>query len=205
MDAALIQTRYSFSDDCIPPEVEYESREALFKAINAWAAPRGYAFTVGRSTKERSGKQTITYSGDRSYKAPDILRERKRKTSTRGTGCEFSVLAKESLDKRSWTLRHRAEKRFSIHNHEPSQRPSAHPAHRILSQEDSFQLTTLVNAGIAPKDIRTYLRQNTASVATQQDIYNQIAGVRREVCEGQSSINARANQLDREGFWNRIQ
>ncbi|KHO10962.1 hypothetical protein MAA_11499 [Metarhizium robertsii ARSEF 23] len=28
-----------FPDDCLPPEDEYSSREALYAAINAWAAP----------------------------------------------------------------------------------------------------------------------------------------------------------------------
>lgn len=194
-----------FSDDVLPPEGEYESRDATLKAINAWAAPRGYAFINGRSTKEKSGRQTVTYLCDRRSKPPDTSTQRKRKTTTRATGCEFSVLAKESLDKTTWALKHRSDLRFSSHNHEPSQHPSAHPAHRTFSEGELSQLKNLVTAGIAPKDIRTYIHQNTTSIATQQDIYNRVADVRREVCEGQSSINAFANQLDREGFWNRMQ
>ncbi|KAJ0127948.1 Choline dehydrogenase [Fusarium oxysporum f. sp. albedinis] len=53
-------TILSFTEDCLPPEQEYESRDALFKAINDWAAHRGYAFMTGRSTVEKSGRQTIT-------------------------------------------------------------------------------------------------------------------------------------------------
>jgi hypothetical protein len=40
---------------------------------------------------------------------------------------------------------------------------------------------------------------------TQQDIYNQIATSKRELREGQSSIHALINQLDKEGFWSRMQ
>ena len=83
---------------------EIMTRHALFKSINAWAETRGYAFTTGRSTKERSGKLTITYTCDRSCHSPDISKERHRKTTIRGTGCKFSVLAKESLDKSAWNL-----------------------------------------------------------------------------------------------------
>jgi hypothetical protein len=61
-----------------------------------------------------------------------------------------------------------------------------------------------VNAGIAPKEIQTIVRQS-GSLATRQDIYNRIADVRRDACEGQSPIHALANQLDKEGFWSRIQ
>jgi hypothetical protein len=54
-------------------------------------------------------------------------RERRRKTTTRGTGCQFLVPAKESLDKSTRSLRHRPDKRFSLHNHAPSQ----HPLHTL--------------------------------------------------------------------------
>jgi hypothetical protein len=66
-------------------------------------------------------------------------------------------------------------------------------------------VSTLSNAGVAPKDIRTYIQQNSNSLATQQDIYNQIAVTKRVICEGQSTINALASQLEKEGFWCRIQ
>ncbi|EXK25876.1 hypothetical protein FOMG_17491 [Fusarium oxysporum f. sp. melonis 26406] len=42
-----------------------------------------------------------------------------------------------------------------------------------MSKEHLSQLTGLANAGIAPKEIRTFMRQNTDTIATQQDIYNQ--------------------------------
>ncbi|KAG6989724.1 PKS-NRPS hybrid synthetase [Fusarium oxysporum f. sp. conglutinans] len=198
-------TILSFTEDCLPPEQEYESRDALFKAINDWAAHRGYAFTTGRSTVEKSGRQTITYTCDRSCRPPSSTRERQRKTTTRGTGCKFSVLAKESLDKSRWTLRHRPDTRFSLHSHPPSQHPSAHPIHRKLPEEDQTQLERLANAGIAPRHIRTYLRQYCNSAATQQDVYNCLAATRRKLCEGQTTIHALANQLDEEGFWSRMQ
>ncbi|KAL5606133.1 uncharacterized protein BROUX77_003326 [Berkeleyomyces rouxiae] len=125
----------SFPDDCLPPEQDYDSRDALFKSINSWAVSRGYAFTTGRSTKEKSGRLTITYACDRSCRPPDTSRERQRRTSTRGTECQFSVLAKESLDKSTWSIRHRPDKRFSSHNHPPSENPSAHPGRRRIATE----------------------------------------------------------------------
>lgn len=194
----------SFPSDCLPREADYLSRDALFSSINAWAVTRGYAFTTGKSTKERSGKRTVTYACDRSCRPPSETTERQRKTTSRGTNCPFSVLAKESLDKKTWTLRHRQDPRFSLYNHEPSQCSTAHPVHRKFNDEDTTLLLNLANAGIAPRDIRTYLRHHSASTATQKDVYNRIAAVRREMCAGQSSIHALANHLDEEGFWNRM-
>ena len=136
-----IQTKFpedclaTFPDDCLPPECVYTSREALFASINIWAATRGYAFTTGKSRRTTSGMQRVTYACDRCCRPPDPSRERQRNTTTRGTGCQFSVLAKESSDKIFWSLQHRSEC-FSSHNHPPSARPSAHPMHRRLSKED---------------------------------------------------------------------
>ncbi|KAF6527985.1 hypothetical protein HZS61_008287 [Fusarium oxysporum f. sp. conglutinans] len=89
-----------FPDDAMPPEGQYSSREELVTAINAWAAPRGYAFSVKSSVVTPSGRTRVIYSCDRGAgKAPKVkpAKERKRKTTTRRTGCQFSIAAKESL------------------------------------------------------------------------------------------------------------
>jgi hypothetical protein len=97
---------------------------------------------------------------------PIVSRERQRKTITRTTGCEFSVLAKESNDRSTWTLRHRSDSRFSLYSHELIQDTTAYPILLTLSKEHLSQLTGLAKAGIAPKEIRTYMRQNTDTIAT---------------------------------------
>lgn len=130
----------------LPPEQYYDSREALFVSINTWATTRGYAFIARRSTKEKNGKSTITCACDRSCLSP-ALKERQRKTTTRGIGCPFSVIAKESSDG-GWTLKHRPDRRFSVHNHERSQHPSAHPVHRtgIFSRVYGLPCLHILNA-----------------------------------------------------------
>jgi hypothetical protein len=35
----------------LPPLATYPSKEALFEAIQSWSKPRGYSFTIGRSTR----------------------------------------------------------------------------------------------------------------------------------------------------------
>src|SRR6478735_10516566 len=74
MNVNQSQSPTPFPDDFLPPEGEYESREALFEAINAWAATRGYAFITGRSTKEKTGRRTITYMCDRRRNHPIVSR-----------------------------------------------------------------------------------------------------------------------------------
>jgi len=187
----------TFPDDCLPPEAVYESREALFESINLWAKTRGYAFVTQRSTKEKNGNCTVIYGCNRSYKPPSTSTSHQRRTTTRVTGCPFSIIAKESTSS-GWALKHRPNQRFSKHNHEPSQHPSAHPVHQQLSR-GTAQLAAFSNAGLAPKEIQT-LVQESSSLATRQDIYNRIADVRRDSYKGQSPIHALANQLDKEGF-----
>ena len=46
-----VQDSSRFSSDCLPPEGDYYSREALYAAIKDWAAQRGYAFVTGRQEK----------------------------------------------------------------------------------------------------------------------------------------------------------
>jgi hypothetical protein len=40
----------------LPPLATYPLKEALFKAIQSWSKPRGYAFTIGQSTRRKSGR-----------------------------------------------------------------------------------------------------------------------------------------------------
>ncbi|KAI7760068.1 hypothetical protein LZL87_014319 [Fusarium oxysporum] len=190
--------------DVLPPEGIYHSRESLLVAINSWAKPRGYAFTTGKSSKTPNGRVKVVFACDRNKLPPSTSIERKRRTCSRGTGCKFSVLAKQSLDGTSWVLSHRPGQEYAVHNHPPSEDPSAHPVHRQLSENDIGVISSLTASGTAPREIRTYLHNNSNTLVTQQDVYNQIAATRRDLRKGQSSIQALVDQLQEEGFWCRV-
>ncbi|KAL2889052.1 mutator-like element transposase [Ceratocystis lukuohia] len=176
-----------FPDDILPPEGIYESREALFAAANAWAKPRGYAFTTGKSKKTKNGRTKVVVACDRTQAPPNPSTVRKRRTSSRGTSCKFSVLAKESADDGSWTLTHRPGSEFAQHNHPPSDDASAHPIHRALRKEDITIISDLVAAGVASRCIKTYLYNKSDTLATAKDIENQISAAKRDLGLGQSS------------------
>jgi len=194
-----------FPNGSLPPEGEYVSRDALHTAINTWAAPNGYAFVTGKSTRTASGRRSVTYVCDRAGAPRNLTATRRRQTNTRRTGCQFSVLAKETLDKSTWRLTHRQGTQFASHNHSPSSDLTLHPTHRQLSSEDRSTVNRLANAGMKPTEIRSYLRVNTQSLATQQDIYNCIAQGKKELAKGQSSIHVLADELDNDGLWKRTQ
>lgn len=194
----------AFPNDVLPPEGTYGSRESLLAAINSWAKPRGYAFTTGKSSKTPNGRVKVVFACDRNKLPPSSSIERKRRTCSRGTGCKFSVLEKQSLDGTLWVLSHRQGQEYARHNHALSGDPSAHPAHRQLGEDDVKAIANLMASGAAPREIRTYLHNNSSTLATQKDVYNQIAATRRDLREGQSSIQALVDQLNAEGFWCRV-
>ena len=131
----------------LPPLAAYPSREALFEAIQSWSKLRGYAFTVGKSKRIRDGRQKVYYACDRSY-LPRLepQTERVRDTQTRGTGCQFQVVAVETPSSK-WELKYRPGTEFNTHNHPPSQGPAAHPSHRKLPIEAQNTARNLFLAG----------------------------------------------------------
>ena len=130
----------------LPPQQKYDSEKALFASIDAWARARGYAFVLRRSTKEKNGKSTITYACRAHHPPPE--KDHPRKTTTRGTGCPFSVTAKESTDG-SWNLKHRPNQECAVHNHGPSQHPSALPGSSTTRGPSQFEVAE-VQASRAP-------------------------------------------------------
>jgi hypothetical protein len=142
----------------LPPEAIYSSKEELYTSIQAWAAQHYYAFRIRRSTKIHSGSRTkITYNCDRCGPPPPEIHPQKhlhartRQTTTRKTGCKFSVIAIQRIDMQ-WELRCRPGAEYSTHNHPPSQSISSHPAHRKLLQGEINQVKSLYNVG---KSIQT--------------------------------------------------
>lgn len=115
----LVHKIASFPDDSLSPEEVFLSQEDLSLALNIWAITKGYNLVIRRSTIDKSGRRTITYSCDRFRHSPNAPNKRQRNTTPRGTGCPFSVIAKETWAD-TWYLKHRNEARFSQYNHEPN-------------------------------------------------------------------------------------
>src|ERR1700678_1285634 len=118
----------------LPPLAVYPSRETLFEAIQSWAKPRGYAFTVGKSKLEGQ-RRKVYYACDRYYIPRPTTTPRIRATQTRGSGCPFSILGIELPSSLGWELKYRPGTTYNTHNHPPSQSPAAHPSHRHLSTQ----------------------------------------------------------------------
>jgi hypothetical protein len=89
----------------LPPEATYSSKEELYALIQAWAAQHHFAFRIKRSKKINNGVRTrILYSCDHAGLVPpanhpqNSLQDRKCRTATRKTGCQFSIVAVQCTD-----------------------------------------------------------------------------------------------------------
>jgi hypothetical protein len=88
-------------DMALPLEGIYSYKDALFRAINEWAKPRGYALVTGKSKRAPgSMRQKVYFLCDRYYN-PNRSASRVQKSSSRGTGYEFSVIGNKTVDKTS--------------------------------------------------------------------------------------------------------
>lgn len=189
----------NFPSDCLPPEREYSSRAELEAAINDWARPRGYAFRCLRS-RLKGNKQhyRAIYTCDRSGEPPKRTAPRVRKTSSKKTGCQFSVIANQTAG--GWALIHRQGAQYSEHNHEPSLDAMAHPVHRRLDNDTKDLIIRLSFTGAKPQVIR-HLIQPQNKLATRKDIANCIEDYKRaQQLIGRSAMQALVTELDKDGI-----
>jgi hypothetical protein len=135
----------------LPPEDRFGSEQELQDTIQEWAAQHGFAFIKRRSRQcNQAGRRKVVWYCDRKGEAPERLRynggqPRKRRTSSRCIGCEFSINAIQVGD--HWEVRHRPESRFHHHSHPRSISSWSHPVHRHLAKADQVQLRNLHDAG----------------------------------------------------------
>ena len=140
----------------LPPEAIYSSSDELYAAIQAHAKQHNYAFVRGKSRIiNQHGWQKVVYSCDWCKNPPPEFRpkttglERKRRTSSRATGCLFSVNAVQICDTQ-WELRHRPNQQYAVHNHPPSNSWTSHPSHQHFDMQTKKDITQLRNAGKMP-------------------------------------------------------
>jgi hypothetical protein len=144
------------NDMPLPPVDFYTTQEELFNSIQAWAKQHKYAFRVGRWKPIGKHRKKYTYFCtccgpkpiiDRPQNDPRRPRDRIRSTSTKKTGCEFSVCGVQ-VDDHHWEVRHREDAKFGLHNHPQSNSALEHVAHRRLDKSQVEKARELHNIGM---------------------------------------------------------
>lgn len=168
-----------------PPEGTFSTFEALLAAANQHAFAHGYAFVIGRSKKKNKlGLKKVLLSCDKGgtshHKMLPLDSElRKRKTTTRKTGCEFGVYAIES--QQEWTLKYRPDPACALHNHGPSKSVTEHPAARKLNPSAIAAVKAMKDAGVSAQDtLKEIQREQPGTLLIARDVYNARAALRRE-------------------------
>lgn len=103
IDAAGANTAYDSNEELyelpVPPaDVEYPSRQALIRGLQAFAKPHGYAFTTYRSKPYEKGphigkirKLWLRCDRGAKYRSPEG--RRRRHGTSRARECPFKIIA----------------------------------------------------------------------------------------------------------------
>src|SRR5271156_1957242 len=194
-----------------PPEGSYRTCFLAEAALQQFAEAHGFAIIRNRSKvnkqgeirkvwvqcdksgKSKSEKQQETESRDRErpYKA--------RMTGSRKTECEFLVAIKRDISSLMWDI----EVIYGDHNHEPSLEPSAHPALRKLTNDESILIKSMSARHQKDKDILLALQQvNPNTHITMQDIRNEKKRITKEFLGGRTKTKALVDLLiEEDGDW----
>lgn len=172
-----------------PPEAMYPSFDDLYAAAQAHAREHGYAFVIQRSKRKKNGLKKVLLGCDRNGVSRERMAPgmRKRKTTSRKTGCEFSVYADE--EKGQWALKWRSDGSghrgvqpgmgaYWRHNHPPSENPLDHPRHRKMDQGTVAAVKALKDAGVSAREtIQILQAEKPDTLLTSRDIYNARSGL----------------------------
>jgi hypothetical protein len=210
------------SKTSLPPEGTFHSEEEVADMLHKWAMEHRFAFVKQRSrTKNKAGHKVTVWACDR-YGEPSLLpkhsnQPRQRHTSSRKTGCQFSINVVQ-ISGDNFEIRHRPDKLHHCHNHIPSCSPWSHPTHRYLNRELLDKLKELYETGkeinmlisyseivnlllgMKPKDALRYIHRQSNIPFLPSDIYNVFAGFRRKRLHGLPVTDALIGYLKEKGL-----
>jgi hypothetical protein len=173
----------------IPPNSTYSTYEEAYNAFVQHGTESGYGFYLQRSRPHHSDIKTRYYFNcDKhgKYRPKGTIRQ----TGTRTTGCPFNVIIYR--DSNQWQLRIQN----GYHNHPPSHHPSAHNVFRKRTSSQKESIQGMSQAGVAPKQILTAVRQQDPSThVTARDIWNERTINRANYLRGRSPIEALLDDL----------
>jgi hypothetical protein len=177
-----------------PPETSFPTFEALLQSVNAWGLARGYACVIGRSKKKNKvGLKKVLLTCDKGGTSkPHAVSVdsaiRRRATTSRKTGCQFSLYAIETTVE--WQLKYRPDTVYCVHNHPPSKGAVDHPAARRLDRTAVAAVKALRDAGVSAQDTLKQIQAAHPNAGyLPRDIYNARAAIARE-------LGKRANEPD---------
>ena len=188
--------------------IEYDSYDELFQTFQKHCAPHGYSLVFRSQNKYKNGI-TRFYDCDRGGKPRDRknqdthVSKKRDNTGSRKVNCPFRINAKKLLSGK-WKIEYKEEN----HNHEASDGPVNHPAHRIKTLDSNRSaeevLKTLVSRMTKVSIIQAVLKRDWGIELTKRDIYNMRARKRIGELNGLTPIQWLAQELEERSFCSTI-
>lgn len=171
-----------------PPNEVCESLEIAESSICEFAKSAGFAVVRERSKPDKNGNvRKVWLMCDKSLTCASASSKR-RTSGSRKTNCPFRAVIQRQQKTPDWYVTITDPN----HNHEPSQNPEAHPAHRKRSAETKSTIKSLTDRKVKPRKILQTL-QNQGVTITAKDIRNDIQEYKRQKITGETPIQVRDN------------
>lgn len=178
-----------------PADCAYGSHEEAYHALKSHGIENGYGFRLKESLPPGASVKTRYYyccdkAGSYQSKA------RIRNTASRATGCSFKLVLFQKDSQ--WIL----EVKNAYHNHPPSLNPMAHNIYRRRTQAQKDTIESMSQAGIAPKQIMTALRnQDPDILVAASDIRNERQMMRSQYLGDRMPVEALLDELSASPDW----
>ena len=175
------------------PSQQYGTRDEAIAGVKAMARDAGIGVSI------RNSRETyVMMICDRGRPYVNRLNldddNRRRETSTRSTGCPFSVSI--LLENGAW----RASVTAPEHNHEKSPDVSAHTVHRRFTNEQYERIGALRRLDTPPtKILESLKREFPEGIFTREDVANAMKKMKREMLAGRTPTQALVEELEEAG------
>jgi MULE transposase domain len=182
-----------------PSDNIFSSYEEAYNALRQHGIENGYGFRLKRSRPYGSDFKTNYYyrcDKDGNY----ISQATTRETRSRSDGCPFSVVISKIRNtlERQWRLKVANPQ----HSHGPSLNPSAHHVYRRRTEGQKHSIQSMSQAGIAPKQILTSIRQGDSNTfIAASDIRNERLTNRLNYLQKRTPIEALLDELSTSSDW----
>lgn len=176
----------------------FDDFDKAVEYMRLYSSHFGYAMTKLRSKqpfRDADRQQLFRrnwFRCDR-HPVPQSISTGKRKSASRGTGCQFQLLIEleKSESGQKWITRPKNE-----HNHPSSANIASHHVHRELPNNLKSQILSMSAVGSTPRHIMASVAKYDKNISiTPNDIYNLIRNADKEFLNGRTRIQALFDEL----------
>jgi hypothetical protein len=176
--------------------LSFLDRDTMINGVKSFYQQKGYVIVIQKSKK---GKVWFKCDLGGQHRNPEGLTDetRKRKTSTRLSGCQFKISSYLGAKDQLW---HVTPHELS-HNHEASSDLSGHSIARPLNIEEKKAVISLPESGVGPSQILSILKKDfNNKLSGRKEIHNFLAETRLKMLGDKTPIQKLLEILQENDF-----